>query len=268
MTRILKAATAIVTLALATLAQTLNAQERYERDTSFNWQGKIAPGNWLRVHNINGAIDVSAATGAVTTVRAEKRWRRGDPKDVRVEVVEAGSDIIICALWDEDDTCDADGYNSGSNGDDDDDSDVSVHFTIALPKGVNVNVSSVNGAIDVREAAAEVIAETVNGRIDAASTGGPVQAETVNGAIQARMVSTGAGNLAFETVNGSVTVEVPDQLNAEVEMETVNGELRSDFPLTMRGRFDPRHIRATIGKGGRRLELKTVNGSVELRKTR
>src|SRR5919199_101559 len=68
------------------------------------------------------------------------------------------------------------------------------------------------------------------------------------------------------TVNGSVTAELPAKFDAELELETVNGNLRTDYPLTVTGRLDPHHIRGTIGSGGRRLRLKTVNGSIELRK--
>jgi hypothetical protein len=50
-------------------------------------------------------------------------------------------------------------------------------------------------------------------------------------------------------------------------MRTVNGRVSSDFPLTLSGRINPRHIRATVGKGGRRLRFSTVNGSVDLRKS-
>ena len=162
----------VAALTLAALADALDAQERGERvDRSFSWQGTIAEGRWLRVRNINGAIDVMPASGNTATVRAEKRWRRGDPGDVRFEVLKEGGDVIICALWDEDNSCDERGYHSSDDGDDDDnDGDVSVHFTVALPKGVKLDVSSVNGAVDVRQAGAEVVARTVNGRIEAAST--------------------------------------------------------------------------------------------------
>ena len=164
----------VAALTLAALSHALDAQERGERvDRSFNWQGTIAEGRWLHVRNINGAIDVTPASGNTATVRAEKRWRRGDPGDVRFEVLKEGGDVIICALWDEDDSCDERGYRSGdddADDDDDNDGDVSVHFTVELPKGVKLDVSSVNGAIDVRQAGAEVVARTVNGRIEAAST--------------------------------------------------------------------------------------------------
>jgi hypothetical protein len=49
-------------------------------------------------------------------------------------------------------------------------------------------------------------------------------------------------------------------------MRTVNGSLNADFPITLSGRVNPRHLRATIGRGGRRIRFETINGSVTLRK--
>jgi hypothetical protein len=34
----------------------------------------------------------------------------------------------------------------------------------------------------------------------------------------------------------------------------------------VRGRLDPHHLRARLGRGGRRVRLTTVNGNVELRR--
>jgi hypothetical protein len=50
-------------------------------------------------------------------------------------------------------------------------------------------------------------------------------------------------------------------------MSTVNGSLNSEFPLTVQGRISKHRINATINGGGRRITLKTVNGSVDLKKT-
>lgn len=46
----------------------------------------------------------------------------------------------------------------------------------------------------------------------------------------------------------------------------MNGSLHTDFPLTVSGRFDARHLHATLGAGGREIRLRTVNGSIDLRK--
>ena len=105
---------------------------------------------------------------------------------------------------------------------------------------------------------------TVNGGITAATTGGPVRASTVNGSIDVRMGTVGTETLEYSTVNGSVTVRLPQQLNADVELSTVNGSLESDFPLTIQGRMDKRHMKARLGTGGQLLKFSTVNGSVQL----
>jgi DUF4097 and DUF4098 domain-containing protein YvlB len=67
-------------------------------------------------------------------------------------------------------------------------------------------------------------------------------------------------------VNGGITIYLPSDFSAEVEAQTVNGDIETDFPLTVSGRFGMRRIRGTIGAGGRRIELETVNGSIRLRR--
>jgi len=241
-------------------------QDTTNGDT-FDWNGQLPAGAWLRIENLNGPIDVEAAAGSEASVHAVKQWRRGDPKDVRFAMHRnADGGVTICALWGDEATCDEHGEHShGDHGLRH--NDVSVHFTVKLPKGVRVSANTVNGALSVSGAEAEVRAHTVNGRIEAATSRGPVDASTVNGSIRVHMDALGgAGDLRYETVNGSITVELPASLGADVEMETVNGSLRSDFPLTLDGRIDPHHIRARIGAGGLRLRLSTVNGSVEIRK--
>jgi hypothetical protein len=257
------------TLLLPALPASGGAQQR--RSTDFEWSGRIAAGRHLYVRNLNGSIRVSRATGETAEISAVKRWRRGDPEDVKVELRKVGSgdqDVLVCALWFERTECDEDGYethndrnrwNSRNN-------DVSVEFTVRLPAGVRLVTSTVNGALEIEGATASVEATTVNGEIHAASTGGPVMAQTVNGSIEVRMREMGSEPLEFSTVNGSITVYVPDEINAELDMRTVNGRVSSDFPLTLRGRINPRHLRATLGKGGQRIEFSTVNGSVDLRK--
>lgn len=268
----IRAASALAAIAALTIAgSSLAAQQSggtTSNDDTFDWSGAIPAGSWLRIANLNGSIDVEAASGNTTEVHGEKKWRRGDPSKVRFVVSKDGDNVTVCALWHEDDSCDEDGYHSSNHHDSDDRNDVSVRFTVKLPKGVRVRTSSVNGSLDIAGASAEVVARTVNGRIDAASTSGPVDAKTVNGSIHVRMdaVPSNTEELEYSTVNGSVTIEVPSNFGGELEMNTVNGSLQSDFPVTMQGRFNPRHLRAKIGEGGPTIRLKTVNGSVELKK--
>jgi DUF4097 and DUF4098 domain-containing protein YvlB len=67
-------------------------------------------------------------------------------------------------------------------------------------------------------------------------------------------------------VNGGIDLDLPGALSTKLEAETLNGDIDSDFPLVVLGRVSRRHLSGTIGNGGRELLLKTLNGSIRLRR--
>ena len=259
--------TLLVAAAATLLGSPLPAQRLTETD-AFTWSGRVPDGRWITIRNMNGTVDVAASTSDRVEVTASRTTRRGDPNYVRFEVRKFGpgdQDVLICALWGETSTCDENGYrgrNDGRRG-----NDVVVAFHVRVPRGVKVGAYSTNGEVRVRDVTSEVDASTTNGSVSVTSAGGPVNASTTNGSIRAIMGSFPMqSDLTFTTTNGSVIVSFADDLDAEVDLRTVNGRFLSDFPVTISGRIDPRHLRATLGKGGPRIRLATVNGNVELRK--
>jgi hypothetical protein len=76
----------------------------------------------------------------------------------------------------------------------------------------------------------------------------------------------GTGDMSFVTGNGAVIVSLPGNFNGEVDASTGHGDFRSDFEIKILGRLNPRHIRGTIGEGGRRIRMSTGNGRLELRR--
>lgn len=259
--------TMLVGTLLALTAATAGAQETKD----WEWKGQLGDGRTVYLRNVNGDVRFEQGTGRTVEVRAEKRWRRGDPDDVRIEARQAGGgsgDIIICALWGERATCDEDGYHGNNErGRWNRDNDVSVHFVVRIPANARVDASTVNGGMTVDGTSADIEARTVNGDVEARSTGGRVEANTVNGDITVRTVARDSDGLEYSTVNGSITVELPANANARVNLSTVNGRISSDFPLTLDGNINPRRIRATLGEGGPTLRASTVNGGIRLRKT-
>lgn len=250
-------------LALATAP--LAAQER---DT-WTWNGSVGDGRTVYVHNVNGAVQIETGSGNTVEVTAVKRWRRGDPDDVRIEarMTSGGNgDVIICALWGERSTCDEDGIRSRSEGDGwRRSNDVSVEFTVRVPASARVTARTVNGDVRVAEVRGDVEARTVNGDIEARSTEGRVDARTTNGSITVAGALSGPG-VEYRTVNGSITIELPADAKADVELRTVNGRISTDFPITFDGTINPRRINAAIGGGGPSLLAVTTNGSIRLRK--
>ncbi|HET7613922.1 MAG TPA: DUF4097 family beta strand repeat-containing protein [Gemmatimonadaceae bacterium] len=272
-------------LALLLAVPALGAQQQYGRDTNtWRWDGRVDAGRWMHVVNINGSVDFSPSTDNMVHVVAEKRSNGREMDDIHFEVVQSNGNVTICAIWNDNARCE-DGGMDQIRHNDHNENHSSVKFTVKVPRSVKVGAHSVNGAVsvrdvgaevrantvnggvDVRNAAGPVRATTVNGGVDVATAAGPVTATTVNGNVDARMSTLqGDDDMEFKTVNGSVAIYVPARFDANFRFDTVHGGIDSDFPLTITGRFGPRHASGTIGNGGRDLRASSVNGSIELHK--
>lgn len=238
----------------------------------FEWKGQIAPGQAVEIKGVNGAIRAELAPGQEAEVIANKTGRRNNPADVRVEVVQHGDGVTICAVYPSTDGR-ANECKPGKSGRNHvNHNDVKVEFTVRVPNGVRFIGRTVNGGIDARSLTAPTEAHTVNGTVHL-STSAEAQADTVNGSITASLgplsgAGSNSGNLKFSTVNGGISVDLPPGLNAQVHASTVNGHISSDFPLMLHGVIGRRTIDGTAGSGGRELKLSTVNGSIHLGQTR
>jgi hypothetical protein len=235
----------------------------------FHWKGTIPAGQTIEIKGVNGDVIAVAGTDAVE-VTAVKSARRSDPEEVMIEVVPHGAGVTICAVYPssgrETNSCEPADRGRRSRPRRSRDNDVRVDFTVHVPEGVRFVARTVNGSVEAANLASDVEANTVNGHIRVA-TSGYAEAETVNGSIVASLGrATWSDGLRFATVNGGITIDLPANVSADVRANTVNGAIVTDFPLTVIGRLGPRRLNGTIGSGGRRLELSTVNGSIRLRR--
>ncbi len=233
----------------------------------FRWRGVLAAGRTVEIRGVNGRVEAVPSAGGEVEVVAVKHGRRSNPAEVRVEVVEHAEGVTICAVYPNSDASQPNVCAPGGGGRMNvNNNDVQVDFSVRVPAGVRFNGTTVNGDVTARGLGADVEAKTVNGSINV-STGGLVSAKTVNGSITAALGRADwTGELEFSTVNGGIELSFPASLSAEVEAATLNGDIQSDFPLTVTGRFSRRRMTGTIGGGGRELRLKTVNGSVHLKR--
>jgi DUF4097 and DUF4098 domain-containing protein YvlB len=215
--------------------------------------------------------------------------------DVRTS---SGGDVEICSTQD-DGSCDGDRSRHGGSWR----REVTVEMTVLVPRGVRVRLGTGNGAVSVERVASEVDASTGNGRVRIEETDGPVRVATGNGDVEVRgakarvHVTTGNGRVSvattdgpvevssgngdidvrmsalraredmeFHTGSGDVRVTLPASYSGELDASTGNGSIRSDFDLQVKGRLDPRHVRATIGNGGPMLRMTTGNGEFVIAK--
>jgi len=233
----------------------------------FHWRGRLTPGETITIRGVHGEIQALPASGAEVEVSAVKRARRDDPEEVEIEVVPHEGGVTVCAVYPAPrrrapNEClpGGEGRNNTSN------NDVEVDFTVRVPRGVHFAGKTVNGNVAADSLSGNVAARSVNGDVEVSTTG-HAEASSVNGTIRAAMGRADwIGTLKFSSVNGSITLVLPADLSAEVEASSVNGSIDSDFPVTVQGRFSARHLRGTVGGGGRELRLETVNGSIRLRR--
>lgn len=230
---------------------------------SWSWNGTIAAGQTLAINGVNGAIEAEPSTGNRVEVVADKSGRRDDPTTVRIEVVQDSDGITICAVYPgQGNPC----TGRGKGGLWRKDNDVSVEFKVRVPAGVTFAANTVNGGVTTHALGGPVRAHTVNGACDIETSQGG-EASTVNGSVHATLGRVPANDrLEFSCVNGSITLELPAGLDADLEGSTVNGSIETDFPVTVSGRWGPRNLHGTVGRGGARLSASTVNGSIRLRK--
>ena len=290
-------------LAACVLASPLAAQQQLQgrEGPRFTWSERVAAGQWLRIYGPNGRINVTEATGDAAEVVGEKDVRGGRDEDIAFEIRRTSDGVTICAIIDDRTDCEDDGvrhrgrWNRDSN-------DRRVNFTVRVPRGVHVaagsgngdvavagsaevrassgngrvrvsaggpvNASSGNGEVRVDRAGGPVRASSGNGDVLVTTTRGPVNASSGNGDVEVSMdaITDVADDMELSSGNGRVTVTVPADFVGELDASTGSGKFYSDFPLTVRGRIDPQRVRATIGRGGRRLSMHSGNGDVELKK--
>ena len=260
----------LIPVALAALlAWPVSAQQR---QADFRWQGVIAAGGEVSLHNVNGDVSVVPSTTGRVEVLGIKRGNSAYFDRIKVDVQPTSRGIVVCVLLDPDNSyCDARGYHSEGRNNRDGDrewNNLSINLQVSIPSNLEVSASSVSGDVDITGAGGDVRASSVSGdvRLDKLHARS-INATTVSGDVVVRVDEfVGRGDLKFNTVSGDVTLEVPKGFDADLSMSSVSGKIDSDFQLVVSGsRMSRGNVDGRIGNGGRRLDLNTVSGDLRIR---
>ena len=218
----------------------------------------VAPGGRLELINVNGKISAEASDGTTVEVRADRTAKSTTDeaaKDLlgRIEMrEEVGADRVRVEVR-------APRMNGPSGHE--------FTWTVKVPRGVSVDLRTINGGIQVANLDGDVRARSTNGGIKGtALLAGSVDAAVTNGGIEIEMakpVTTGTFDL--EAVNGGVTINLPADSRADILGRCVNGGIStSDLQLETVGEQSRRRLDAKLNGGGARISLETVNGGVRI----
>jgi hypothetical protein len=219
-----------------------------------------AEGRSIEIKGVIGDVVAELSTDDNVQVVARRRSSEGDPARVRLQVVHHGGGTTVCAVYPGGGStaeCVPGGEPRPGSGA----SDVEVSFRVRVPAGVRFVGRTANGKVAATRLLGPVEAHTVNGNIDI-QTSGEARAYTVNGSITAMLHSMAAA-ASLETVNGDVIVKVSPAAAAEFDAHTVSGVVNTALPFASIG-GNGSHFSGILGRGGSRLDLRTVNGDIFL----
>ncbi|MEO0559840.1 MAG: hypothetical protein AAF170_16850 [Bacteroidota bacterium] len=149
---------------------------------------------------------------------------------------------------------------------------VEVSYRLAVPHGQDLDLTALNGGIQIEEVQSRVRFESLNGGVRLYGLGGDVQGHTLNGRLRVRLTGDtwqGRG-LDATTTNGRVELVVPTGYSAELETGTVNGRLQVDLgelggdTAQWISRKGTRLLETTLGEGGSPVRVRTTNGRVQI----
>ena len=238
------------------------AQDTWTRSYPLGRDGR------LEIINVNGRISAEATDGTSVEVVAERTAKSTSDEgardllkqiEMREEVGDARVRIEVRAP-----------RMHGPSGHE-------IKWTLKVPRGVAVDLRTVNGGVKMTSLEGEIRARSTNGGITGTGiVASGVDASVTNGGVEielARAVSTGSYEL--QAVNGGVSLMMPPDSKVDLAARCVNGgisvegidiqvsgEQPAEGTKTFRRRLD-----GQLNGGGARVSLETVNGGVKILRT-
>ena len=121
-----------------------------------------------------------------------------------------------------------------------------------------------NGKITIDGVTGTFGSSTSNGGVKITNSSGEFTAETSNGRIEFSGSFSADSDNEFSTSNGSIDITFTDEPNVDLDAKTSNGNVNSDRPILVTT-TKPNQLVGKYGDGSASLELRTSNGSIDLR---
>ncbi len=113
------------------------------------------------------------------------------------------------------------------------DGDWQVYLIVHAPRNGSVELTTVNGPIDVRDLAGSVTVKATNGPLSIQNCSGVVEAQTTNGPIS---FSGSGGDIKLSAVNGPLALKISSDVwnGPRLDASTQNGPVSLTAPSTFR----------------------------------
>jgi DUF4097 and DUF4098 domain-containing protein YvlB len=142
-------------------------------------------------------------------------------------------------------------------------SSASGSVTVSNIKG-DVRISALSGSTQVNKPGGRVEASTASGSVDVEGATSDVKAHAASGRVNVQGTPGATSYWDLKTASGTVQLGVPANSNFHLSAEAVSGEIKTDIPVMVEEQ-GKHSLRARVGTGGGRIEIRTVSGEIRLR---
>ena len=281
--------TVVILLCLPLLANAQSFSDKITRELKFE---KAGTSNTFILANLNGSVKVQGYDGDKILIEAERtikaktdaRLEQGK-KEMQLQQIDRVDTLIVYVGG----GCSHFGYrtnrrhNNGwsyhwdcDNGDCNPPYDYKFNFTVKVPNGINIEVSTVNdGNVTVENVKGKVKAENVNGAIRLSALAGQTYASTINGDVDVEYSKNPNQDSRYYSLNGDINALFVKGLAANMSFKSFNGDLYTNvqnlqgLPAIIEKKQDKEGVnlkiagnRFKVGNGGAMLDFETFNGDV------
>jgi DUF4097 and DUF4098 domain-containing protein YvlB len=243
----------MVLCALLSVAAGGFADQQYSE--VFDQTYSLDAGGTVALDNVNGDVSIEVWERPEVQVRAVKKASSQELLDgLKINVKADGSAVRI-----DTDYPSTRGQWNGER------VRLEVEYTLTVPRSAALDdIDLVNGNLSVVGVEGGIQAESVNGTIVVRDSAGDANLSTVNGGIELYVDRLGSDDkVGLESVNGFIDLYLSGSVGADLRAESVNGGIQNAFGLEVhKGKYVGSDLQGTVGGGGARVEIETVNGKI------
>ncbi len=235
---------------------------------------QVAAGGRLEIINVNGRITAEGSDGTAVDIRAERSAKAATDEGARdllgrIEMREELGESRVRVEVRPPRTTGPSGHE--------------IKWTIKVPRGVTVDLRTINGGVKMDGLQGDIRARTTNGGITGTAIGAnAVDAAVTNGGVEIELAkAVTSGTFELEAVNGGVSLTLPADSRVDIAARCVNGGINvqgldvqvtgEEHERSQKG-FQPpktfrRRLDGQLNGGGARVSMETVNGGVKIGKS-
>jgi DUF4097 and DUF4098 domain-containing protein YvlB len=142
-------------------------------------------------------------------------------------------------------------------------SSASGSVTASNIKG-DVRTSALSGTTQISGPSGRVEADTASGSVEVQGATRDVKARAASGRVDVKGNPGSNSYWDLKTVSGLVQLGIPPDASFHLSAEAISGQIKTDVPIVIEEQ-GKHSLRARMGNGGGRVEVRTVSGEIRVR---